>query len=65
MTLRRPTNRIGSNATTTPLGAGGIQRHCMTCNKWRSPAGGDKHRGMWRCCGCKTMATLPALRSAA
>ena len=54
--LRRPTNHNGSNATDNPFEAGGT-RHCMSCNKWRSQAGGRIHprTRFWQCAGCRPL----------
>ncbi len=51
--LRKPTNHTGSNATDNPFNAGST-RHCMTCNKWRSQAGGriNPRTRFWQCAGC-------------
>lgn len=56
MTLRRPTNHHGKNTTDTPLGSGGVTKHCMTCNQWRTPSGFTKNKrtGMMRCAQCST-----------
>jgi len=63
---RRPTNHAGSNATTTPFETSGL-RNCMTCNKWRSQAGGSKDRrtGFWRCAGCTAARELGKVTGAA
>lgn len=60
MSLRRPTNHNGSNATSTPFEGVGM-RNCMTCGRWRPQAGGGKDRrtGFWRCACCIATRTPP------
>ena len=54
MTLRRPTNHNGTNQTSTPLGPGGVTKHCMTCDTWRLPGGFKKNKrtGLMECPSC-------------
>lgn len=52
--LRRPTNHNGTNQTDTPLGPGGVTKHCMTCDTWRPPGGFKKNKrtGLMECPNC-------------
>lgn len=52
--FRRVTVKDGTNKTETPMGPGGVTKHCMTCNTWRLPGGFKKNKrtGLMECVHC-------------